>query len=917
VLDEAEEGVWWRLWINKRRLQRYAGRPGYLFRRLAGMAVRAALGRKRWWDLLDGDLADPTCGPDPGSAGVLKEQLERVGHALREVLGTLSERDRGLLKARFASGETLLAIARAEGCSKPRICALLKRASSRFLPRVFSTVPSLRRPEAHPEIEAFLRACFEILALTDGPAHVDRVGPAGGRRATPHAWGGLTLERSVGFISFGNPSGTQTRSPLVTETFPRSGTGRGDWRRQSPEGCERPRTMRARIAKLSAAVPVLAIVAAASSWSQDPDPCPTGMEPPCAGQWSTPINLWTWTPVHPSCFPNPPEMDCPCSFHPPTGGPCREVAHTVLLAGTPAGGPPDGSVLFWRVGPQRPEQAWIWEPGTTSVTTVEVRDYAALRCGVIFCGGHSRLPDGRIVVVDGTRTCTVQSSSPAGCSSNDRLNDYSCADNGPQGTGETWLFDPGLLTGPPNTWQPWRRLDGLTYERWYPGVITMANGDILVAGGLRFGSFCAGTPCTQTTPPGGPGVQGNPVWANSGEVLAWQGFNPQTSQWLPPTGGLQGADSFGTFPHLFLLRNQLTTADVFVASHDGGPYYLVSAGPPPVFAPTNTTNWSWVYSRTTAADSVATDSPLYERSDGTAVAVPGFVDRFALVGGRRAQVPGPLGLEGMADVEDIASPQQGPATATWSPSSFGDLNLRRLLNHTVILPDGTLLTVGGMDREYRGLGLPFTPVLHPERLDPSVPGALWQLMAPAAHVRPYHAGAILLPDGRVLVTGGEFYDPFMGSTTGFVPTAWTFQSDVEIYSPPYLFKGPRPSLLSAPTTPIPYSTPGGAPSLFNVAVMWPQGTTVDRFVLMRPGSATHGVNFEQNYVPLAFQGLPDISIARGWATQTFQLTAPSNDGVPGVSHEAPPGYYMLWVVINQGGPNAGRVPSVAQFVRLL
>ncbi len=100
--------------------------------------------------------------------------------------------------------------------------------------------------------------------------------------------------------------------------------------------------------------------------------------------------------------------------------------------------------------------------------------------------------------------------------------------------------------------------------------------------------------------------------------------------------------------------------------------------------------------------------------------------------------------------------------------------------------------------------------------------------------------------------------------------------------------------------------------------MWPEGTTVDRFVLMRPGSATHGVNFEQNYVPVAFQATGVLVTRAGWNSRPFQLTAPAHDlGLPGVSHEAPPGYYMLFVVINQGGPYPGRIPSVARFVRIL
>ncbi len=47
---------------------------------------------------------------------------------------------------------------------------------------------------------------------------------------------------------------------------------------------------------------------------------------------------------------------------------------------------------------------------------------------------------------------------------------------------------------------------------------------------------------------------------------------------------------------------------------------------------------------------------------------------------------------------------------------------------------------------------------------------------------------MLLPDGRVLVAGG-------GQLPGYPVTN---QTNAQIFSPPYLFKGPRPEITSAP-----------------------------------------------------------------------------------------------------------------------
>jgi len=49
----------------------------------------------------------------------------------------------------------------------------------------------------------------------------------------------------------------------------------------------------------------------------------------------------------------------------------------------------------------------------------------------------------------------------------------------------------------------------------------------------------------------------------------------------------------------------------------------------------------------------------------------------------------------------------------------------------------------------------------------------------------YHSTALLLPDGRVLSAG---QDDGSLATYG------------EIFSPPYLFKGPRPTITGAPST---------------------------------------------------------------------------------------------------------------------
>ena len=68
-------------------------------------------------------------------------------------------------------------------------------------------------------------------------------------------------------------------------------------------------------------------------------------------------------------------------------------------------------------------------------------------------------------------------------------------------------------------------------------------------------------------------------------------------------------------------------------------------------------------------------------------------------------------------------------------------------------------------------------------------------MARQATPRTYHSTALLLPDGRVFSGGG-----------GLCGTCSVNHADGEIYSPPYLFQGPRPVIQGAPTV-VGYNAP--------------------------------------------------------------------------------------------------------------
>ncbi|MEO6513404.1 MAG: galactose oxidase-like domain-containing protein [Candidatus Saccharimonadales bacterium] len=204
--------------------------------------------------------------------------------------------------------------------------------------------------------------------------------------------------------------------------------------------------------------------------------------------------------------------------------------------------------------------------------------------------------------------------------------------------------------------------------------------------------------------------------------------------------------------------------------------------------------------------------------------------------------------------------------ATWQPT--GSMQYPRSFLNLTNLPDGTVLATGG-DTEKSGYN-DANGVLPAEIWTPAT--GTWSTVASMSVPRLYHSTAVLLPDGRVFVSGG-------GGDAN-VPD----HQDYQMYSPSYLFKGARPTISSAPTT-VQYNT--------STFVGTPDGSSVASVSLIRTGSVTH--SFDQN--------------ARALSLSFTQTPGGLNIQMPQNGNYAPPGYYMLSIVNTQG------VPSIAAMVR--
>ena len=418
------------------------------------------------------------------------------------------------------------------------------------------------------------------------------------------------------------------------------------------------------------------------------------------------------------------------------------------------------------------------------------------------------------------------------------------------------LFDPNTLTLTPRPYA--RNLFCSGYAQLADGKLFIAGGHVSVNNGLKDATLW--DPTTNT-------AQRLPDLANA--------------RWYPTVTTLSDG-------RVMVFSGDNIQAD---DSPPGNPLSFVSHTLPEVYNP-NTNS----YTQLTGA---RVDTPLYPlmfaAPDGRVFqAGPDRQTHFVTTSGTGAVVNGPLN-----PIEPHSAAMYVPGkivtSGTWSDPSFEnrtvtgrttviDLNqpnptwretapmaFPRSYHTLTNLPDGSVIATGGLTSS-DGYKLQ-NAVLPAEIWDPAT--ETWSTMAAQANGRGYHSTALLLPDGRVLVAGG-------GQLPGYPVTN---QTNAQIFSPPYLFKGPRPGITSAPQT-VQFA------SKFIVGTANPDG--ISKVSLVRLGDDTHAFDQNQRFVPLTFRSVGG----------NLEVDSPANPNL------APPGYYMLFIVDQVG------VPSVSTMVRL-
>ena len=216
----------------------------------------------------------------------------------------------------------------------------------------------------------------------------------------------------------------------------------------------------------------------------------------------------------------------------------------------------------------------------------------------------------------------------------------------------------------------------------------------------------------------------------------------------------------------------------------------------------------------------------------------------------------------------------GGAVLTELPSMANPRNFANL----IILPDGKVLATGG---ETRANNDPALGVYAAEQWNPST--NTWTTLASAAVFRGYHSQTSLLTNGTVLSAGGGTPGPI--------------QLKGEVFYPPYLFRtvnnvaqlAPRPQMVGISGL----SYANGATMQVDMA----NNAPVSQLVLVGLSVGTHSFNSGQRRIPLAF------------TQEDIRLTAT----LPG-NTLAPPGYYQVIALNANGVPSRGTVIAVGQGV---
>jgi hypothetical protein len=371
------------------------------------------------------------------------------------------------------------------------------------------------------------------------------------------------------------------------------------------------------------------------------------------------------------------------------------------------------------------------------------------------------------------------------------------------------------------------RVGDLVKPRWYPTLTEMPGGDVLAVSGLdQFGRLIPGDN---------------------------ERYRPDARTWEAVPG----------------LTRQFPTYPAFHTMDDGRLFYS-GANSGYGSDRVGRTPGVWDLTNNSFADVPGLSDPGMTETSSSVLLPPAQEQQVMIFGGGRVG-ESPVSTTRTAIVDlNQPSPAYRPGPDLPAPARYLS---------TVLLPDDSVFTTGGSSG-YRGgpyRGRTRSDLFNSQFYRPGA--ATFEPAADSTVGRNYHSEAILLPDGRVITLGSDpLYDP-SGRDPG------TFEQRIEVYSPPYLFRGKRPEILDGPR-----AVARGGTATFAVR----HSRAIASARLVRPSAVTHVLDVDQRSIALP--------LSRGRYGVT--LSVPKRRGL------VPSGWYMLFLSDGRG------VPSKARWVRV-
>jgi surface antigen len=382
------------------------------------------------------------------------------------------------------------------------------------------------------------------------------------------------------------------------------------------------------------------------------------------------------------------------------------------------------------------------------------------------------------------------------------------------------------------------KVQSMRHGRWYPYCITLENGQVVTIGGWdEWG--CRNMLC-EIYDPGSKSwsIKYNPSTSTTYTVGS---CNPSAPAGLPRYGG----SGQGVMPPVSLYPRALYMPTGLMAV----------AGQNPTTYTLNPETGRWVNAGILAV----------ARSYGNMALLP--LNNNASETGQLLVWGGSSTPAATATtVVELLTPNSGTNFTTFSFQTIASCNFGRRHAPAVYLPDGKLVTFGGTVYQNRLSDAH----RNAEIFDPVAKN--WTVVNGMTVPKLYHSAGILLPDGRVWLTGNSISK-----------SNWELRS--EYYVPSY-YNATRPTISNDPAV-------GNYGESINIPT--PDAASIEKVSLIRLSTFTHGFDSELRFIWLQIQSKGSNSVT---------VSAPLNGKI------APPGYYMIHVL------NSAGVPSRASIIKI-